>query len=173
MKLIPIRKFLGFDKYISLDTGFEDLSRDLPLHHIDSSILMEHPRSEKGKMCIKYLERCGKEFRAKISMVALGEIMTKALGLENEKMNEFFILLKDLMVASKIGVYVVEYPKVFTIALDDVEEQDGRLGHTDKLIIACAIADTDVPYRLITLDDKMIKSKVTENHRLRIVEPLV
>ena len=51
----------------------------LPLHHIDTSILMEPDTTEDGRACRKYLQRVGQKYRGQLSLPVLGELMLALL----------------------------------------------------------------------------------------------
>ncbi|MBI4170463.1 MAG: hypothetical protein HY514_02125 [Candidatus Aenigmarchaeota archaeon] len=47
----------------------------LPLHHIDTSVLLEPHTTENGRWCKKYLQRIGSKYRGVVSAPVLSELM--------------------------------------------------------------------------------------------------
>lgn len=47
--------------------------KGLPLHHIDTSIILEPEITEDGRHCTKYLQRVGYNYRGVLSTPVLSE----------------------------------------------------------------------------------------------------
>ncbi len=56
----------------------------LPLHHIDTSIILENPKTDDGRYCEKYLQLVGYKYRGVFSLPMLGELFLKIMSLDNE-----------------------------------------------------------------------------------------
>jgi hypothetical protein len=164
------KKRWNFQKAKQFNTGFEELSKNLPLHHIDSDVIMEEPDSELGRQCGRYLDKCGIKFKAKISIPTLGEMCLKALSLESDKMNAFFEYLQSRLTASKVGIFNLDNPEAIIDKLKSVSDFDSRIKNTDKLILACALADGDSPKHLVTFDGNMLGFQM-EGCNLEVTHP--
>ena len=139
----------------------------LPLHHIDTSILLEPISTEDGRICKRYLQKVGYNYRGTVSLHVLGEVTLKIMLLKDmEKRNVAFGLLADVIDARNIGYFT---PRNLKLAYD-VLEVDARLSPTDAAIIACAVEDR--VSNLITIDKKLIHNiSIEKNFRIRISHP--
>lgn len=96
----------------------------LPMHHIDTSVIVESEKTIDGRFCRKYLQRVGYNYHGKFALPVLGELlMTTILFRGNDKRHTFLDIDK---IASRI------------------REIDTRLEPTDINIIACAIENVAI-----------------------------
>lgn len=127
----------------------------LPLHHIDTSIVLEmEEKTEEGRYCKRYLNLLGKKFRGKFSILMLGELMLDILSLEYQDMHTALDLIDDIIEKQKIEFFSVE--SIVEIC-KELEEVDRRQDPIDKLLYACAVKDKAKNF--VTTDKKMLRSK--------------
>ena len=107
----------------------------LPLHHIDTSVLIEPEKTEDGKYCRKYLQLIGYKYKWVLSFPVLSEI----LGVLR--------FIAHLRKYKKVVFYSPK--KVFAIA-EELSSLDRRLQPVDMNIIATAIEHKAA--NLVTLD---------------------
>ena len=154
-----------------LEKTGEKIKRKLeskPLHHIDTSIIVESEKTPDGKICAKYLQKLNYNYNGKLSLPSLGELMIYLLLIKDSNKGHVFLdLLSDLRTVRKIGIYTpINLHEIST----KIKEMDTRIDLTDLDIIACAIEDG--ANNMVTLDKKLIGNKAIENEfRLRIVHP--
>jgi len=161
----------GFKQHTPFDTGFEKLSKELPLHHVDSSIFMQEPTSDSGRNCARYLDKCGDKFRAKVSSIALAEITLKAFGLQHDKMYDYLQFIKTAFITAKIGYYNMINLEKITTKLEKLDLIDKFSRGTDRLIIGSAFADEDRVSHLVTVDRSMLSNKKIAAFGLGITHP--
>lgn len=124
----------------------------LPLHHIDTSVILEPETTEEGRICRRYLKRVGKKYRGVISLPALGEILMDTLSLETIREKYIALDLVDGIIAeSEIAYYT---PKTIGKLLLEIRELDTRIEPTDAEIFACSVEDGAKTF--VTLDPKLI-----------------
>ena len=141
----------------------------LPLHHIDTSVILEPPNTEDGRYCKRYLQRVGYNYKGKISFPSLSEIIISILSLDNyndrqDTMETIFQLVKT----RDIEFYA---PKNIAKILLRIIELDKRIEPTDMEIVSCTIEDkADM---LITLDKKLIgNQKLEKEFNIKISHPM-
>ena len=47
----------------------------LPLHHIDTDVILEPESTEAGRYCTRYVKRIGVMYRGKLAIPVLGELL--------------------------------------------------------------------------------------------------
>lgn len=128
----------------------------LPLHHIDTSVILEKQTTDNGKYCKKYLNVVGYRYRGAISFPVLSELFFKILKLETfDEQWDTFDLIKSLIKEKKILFYS---PKNIAEIDNKIKEIDSRIEPLDGQIVACAAEDEAT---LVTID-----TKLTENSKL-------
>ena len=140
----------------------------LPLHHIDTSILMEPVTTEDGRACRKYLQRVGQKYRGQLSLPVLGELMLALLKpISYNDRHDFIEWLIHTKRVRKIAEFV---PARLAPGIAAVQRIDKRLDPTDCQIVACA---SEAQARvLVTLDRVLLTSrKLQEKLNLRILHP--
>ncbi len=140
----------------------------LPLHHIDTSILLEPVNADDGRYCRRYLQRLGYNYRGKVSFPALSELMIVILELETfNKRYDLLETIVNLIKVRKIGFYS---PLDVGKLLDKIKEVDRRIFPLDREIVACAIEDK--AFALVTLDKNLIKNqKLEQEFKIEILHP--
>ena len=63
---------------------YERWAESLPLHHIDTSVILENPKTINGRFCTKYLQRVGYKYRGVLSLPVLGELFLRIILLKND-----------------------------------------------------------------------------------------
>ena len=140
----------------------------LHLHHIDSSIIIEPEKTIDGKICRKYLQKIGYNYRGKFSSPVLSELFMRLLSIESyEDRDSFLRIIDHLVKKRKVDYYT---PIRIGKLSEDIKEIDSRLEPHDIQIVACAIEDD--AKNLITLDQKLIHNQsIEERYNLRISHP--
>ncbi len=140
----------------------------LPLHHIDTNILLEPGNTENGKFCQKYLQKVGYNFRSKVSLPVLGELILKIINLNSA--TERYVALDAIsgwIFNQKIDFYV---PRNIGEGTSKVKILDSRVKETDAQIYACSVEDNAIT--LVTLDEDLVSNKKLENEfGVRILHP--
>ena len=67
----------------------------MPLHHIDTSVLIEPEKTEDGRYCRKYLQKVGYNYRGKFSSPVFSELFMRLLAIENYDDRDAFLMLVD------------------------------------------------------------------------------
>lgn len=131
----------------------------LPLHHIDTSVILEPEKTENGRACRRYLQKVGYNFRGKISFSILGEIMLNIMSLEDysEQHNALDLFQKFIKVR-EVGLCVQKRTEE---TIRRIREVDARIDRIDAEILACAVEDE--AQVLVTLDTKLIHNSRIEN----------
>ncbi|MBI2076487.1 MAG: type II toxin-antitoxin system VapC family toxin [Candidatus Aenigmarchaeota archaeon] len=140
----------------------------LPLHHIDTSVLIEPEKTEDGRYCRKYLQKIGYNYRGTLSFPVLSELFLKIVGLEVEE--EKLIILRFIAYLRKYKHVTFYSPKKIADILKDLNGLDNRLGPIDTNIIAASIEHK--ARNLVTLDKQLVHHKsVEEKFGLTISHP--
>ena len=123
----------------------------LPMHHIDTSIIIESEKTLDGRFCTKYLQKLDYNYGGKLSLPALGEIMISLLMMKDRN-KQYAILdfISNLRKIRKVGIYT---PKDLSDISRKVKGLDTRIRLTDADIVACAIEDG--ANNLVTLDKNL------------------
>lgn len=139
-----------------------------PVHHTDTSVIMESDKTIDGRACVKYMQKVGYNYYGKFSLPMLGELMMSFFLIkDSEKRHTFLDILTTRKAANKIDIYT---PFDIHEIAKRIREIDMRLEPTDIEIIACAIEDG--ANNLITLDKNLVGNKSIEREfKLRIVHP--
>src|SRR3989344_4358181 len=140
----------------------------LPLQHIDTSVILEDPKSVDGRFCIKYLQKISYNYRGIFSAPVLSELFLSILLLENNvKRYASMDVVTDLISTRKIGFYT---PKnIFDIS-KKIRNLDSRITPIDIEIIACAVEHKAV--NLVTLDSVLIENtSIEKEFNIRIRHP--
>src|SRR3989344_3436472 len=129
--------------------------KGLPLHHIDTSILLEPINTENGRYCRRYLQKVGYNYAGKISFPVLSEIQAIMLSVDDYSLRQDSIeTLYHLIRNRKIRFYAPKFTAPIIIKIRDI---DKRIDPLDREILTCAIEDkADV---FVTLDKKLINNK--------------
>src|SRR3989344_1004441 len=140
----------------------------LPLHHIDTSIILEPEKTQNGRFCKKYLQILGYNYRGRLSLPVMGELFIKINSLEDIQDRQLaFEIITDLIKARKIDFYV---PESIGDLIQKIMNLDTRIKPTDAEILACSIEDN--AKTLVTLDQVLINNKIIEqNFKIRINHP--
>jgi predicted nucleic acid-binding protein len=130
----------------------------LPLHHIDTSILLEPDNTPDGIAAKRYQERLGKLYRGVLSLPVLGELMLTILSLGDlEKRLDFLELLNSRVKVRRMNYYT-------SLGIESLSKEisalDARVHGADKEILACAIEHK--AHALVTLDGKLIRNEALE-----------
>lgn len=140
----------------------------LPLHHLDTSIVLGSLNYEEKTIRNRYIHKLGYNYRGIISFPVLSELFVKFLSLGNvEEEDVFRQFIAHLRVKQQIEFYSA---KRIGKLMEELHDLDSRLEPTDIQIIACAIEDkADV---LVTLDKNLIDHKyIQEKYGLKISHP--
>jgi len=131
--------------------------------HIDSNIILSNPKTKQGLICHRYLNKCGNIYSAKISFIALGEVMHRILfKLKTEDQDELFRLVREVIKERNIQICTMPNDiKILEEAIDLGRDPN------DTLILACAVSDG--AHDLVTTDKKLRDLKKFKN--TRIVHP--
>lgn len=131
----------------------------LPLHHIDTSVILESETTENGQHCRKYLQKVGYNYMGKLSFPVLSELFVIVLKLENYvDKRDLFDTIDTMISARKMIFYS---PEDICRITGKIKEIDTRIEKTDREIIACAIEDKAAV--LVTLDKDLIHNERIEN----------
>lgn len=154
-----------------LEKTMEKLKRRLeskPLHHIDTSVVIEPEKTTDGRFCRKYLQKINYTYRGALSSPVLSELLMSMILLkDSDKVHAFLDFLIDLKNARNIEFYMSR--DIHSIAAR-IKEIDRRLDPTDIVIVACAVENNEV--NLVTLDRKLIGNKaIEEEFGLKIMHP--
>lgn len=98
----------------------------LPLHHIDTSVILETEKTEDGRYCRKYLQLVGYKYRGILSFPVLSEMFSVIISLEdyNER-QKLLEIVYELIRIRKIKFYSAK----------DIEEISLRIKEIDKRIL--------------------------------------
>ena len=140
----------------------------LPLHHIDTSIILEPKETANGLYCRKYLQKIGYNYRGILSFPVLSELFSIVLKIEDyTNMHDSLDMIKELINVRKIEFYS---PKNAYERIRIIKEIDKRIDPLDREILASTIEHQAA--NLITLDEKLINNIVLEKRfRIRISHP--
>lgn len=140
----------------------------LPLHHIDTSVILEEEKTENGFYCKKYLNLVGYKYRGVISFPVLSELMYKILSLTDRSAQ--YDLLDEILsfIKSKqIGIQGVKNTENIVVR---IKETDKAITPNDSLIIASAVAHKSTV--LVTIDARLIRNRSIEKEfKIRIMHP--
>ncbi|MEK6910064.1 MAG: hypothetical protein AABW61_03245 [Candidatus Aenigmatarchaeota archaeon] len=140
----------------------------MPLHHIDTSIILEKPSTPNGRACAAYLNLINQKYRGKFSIPMLGEYMLHAIRIvDYSKRVDLFEIIHSMIQNKRIEVCgIQDSDRIATW----IKEKDDRLTTTDRLILASAIGDSAQTF--VTLDEKLIHNEVLEDaFRISISHP--
>jgi len=139
----------------------------LPLHHIDTSVLLEEVTSEEGFHCKKYLNIVGYKYRGIISFPVLSELFFKILNLLTYgKQLDTFDLINSIIKEKRISFYS---PKDISEIEKRIKEIDITLDSLDRQILACAIENK---VTLVTIDSRLLRNeKIQKEFGIKIKHP--
>lgn len=140
----------------------------LPLHHVDSSIVLEPENTEDGKYCTKYFNLVGYKYRGKFCIPVLGEILL-AISFIKEETKQYDVL--------DVFLKLIKERKIEFVSVENVEEHMAKIKELDKRIepidrfnLACAISDKAKVF--LTLDKKLIHNeKIEKEFGIKIMHP--
>ena len=102
----------------------------LPLHHIDTSVLLEPISTEDGRFCRRYLQKLGYNYRAVVSFPVLSEVM--AIMLEMETFEKRYDLLETIVNLIHVRQIELYSPKDIGSMLEKIKEIDSRILPLDR-----------------------------------------
>lgn len=154
-----------------LEKTAEMLERRLeskPLHHIDTSIIVESEKTIDGRFCRRYIQKLNYNYRGVFSSPVMGELLLTMIRFkEDTKRHTFLDVVSDIIYVRQIEFYT---PINIHDVAARIKEIDTRLDPTDVDIVACAIENK--ADNLVTLDRNLIGNKAIEaEFRLRITHP--
>lgn len=151
-----------------LKKRLEKRLKKLPLHHIDTSIILEPRTTKSGFYCKKYFNLVGYKYRGVFSLPVLGEVLYKILKIkELGKRYDALDLIFTLVRNKNIDFYSVKGTEEI---IEKIKEIDPSITPTDRLILACAIAHKAKV--LVTIDTRLIKNKLIEDRfKIRVEHP--
>lgn len=131
----------------------------LPLHHIDTSVILEPDNTENGRYCRRYMQKVGYNYAGKFSFPVLSELFVTVLQTQNyADKQDLLDVIDKIISARKIGFYSSE--DICNI-MENIKKIDTRIEKMDREITACAIEDkADV---LVTLDKDLLHNRKIEN----------
>ena len=130
----------------------------LPLHHIDTSVIIEKPTTINGRYCVSYLNIVGYKYRGKFSIPMLGECLLNILSISDySKRVDLLEVIYSLMKNKRIELSGVD--DIEKIA-ERIKELDSRIETTDRLILASAIQDG--AHTFVTLDGELVHNEHIE-----------
>lgn len=84
----------------------ERRSNSLPLHHIDTSIIIEMSNSIDGRKCKQYIQKLNYNYRGVFSFPVLSELFLSLLKLNSyDKKEAFLSIIYELKESNKINFY--------------------------------------------------------------------
>ncbi len=140
----------------------------LPLHEIDTSVILEPDYTEDGRYCRRYLNLIGNKYRAVIPFPVMSEFLLAICALKSSK-DRYDLLdgFTDLVSVKKAAFYS---PNDIGELLIKIRDLDSRIKPTDREIVACGIengCDT-----IVTLDGDLIHNqKLEEELNIKIMHP--
>jgi predicted nucleic acid-binding protein len=143
-----------------------------PLHHIDTSLIIELVSGDDDKskdICEKYFHKVGYDYRGCFSLPMIGEFFIKILTEIKEEFDRITALklIHTLEEKRKIKFYV---PSRIGVITDEIIQLDSRIKPIDAMIVACAIEDR--ANTLVTLDGDLIHNKkIEEKYGIKIMHP--
>lgn len=139
-----------------------------PLHHIDTSVILEPEKTENGRFCRRHLHRVGYKYRGNISFPVLSELFLVLVRIKDYRdKHGLFDFIDGTIATRKIGFHS---PKSISGIVERIEELDSRITPVDREIVACAVEEN--ASTLITLDKNLIHNgKIEEEFRIKIMHP--
>jgi len=139
----------------------------LPLHHIDTSIILEEATSKEGFYCKKYLNIVGYKCKGVISFPVLSELFFKILNLKTfDEQWDMFDLINSIIKEKRISFYS---PKDISEIDRKIKEVDITLDSLDRQILACAIENRAT---LVTIDSKLLRNeRIQKEFDIKIRHP--
>ena len=125
----------------------------LPLHHIDTSIFLEPPSTEVGRICQRYIQRLGYNYHGQTPSPVLGELMLAVIQMQGyDERQDLVEWLVDAFRSRNVEFYV---PLHIGARIEEIRKFDKRLQPTDVQIVACAIEAKAV---LVTIDLDLLQA---------------
>ena len=126
----------------------------LPLHYIDSCIILKDPDTEDGIYCKKYLNKVPNYCRVAISNPALGEILTHLLFIKDfENRLQFLRLVHEYIIGKKFHIRTDQNIDEIT---EKIRETFPEIDPNDRFILAYVVEDKRTRI-LVTTDKILIK----------------
>ena len=133
----------------------------LPIHHVDSCILLEDPTTIVGKLCQRYLTRLGKIYHGKLSLTVLGEVMNEISKISNfQQKLDLLDTMNQTMEVRKLEPYSMAFE------FNTDESKLKGLGGADAWILAAAIQDSANTF--VTIDPRILRLRI---HGIKIMHP--
>jgi predicted nucleic acid-binding protein len=127
---------------------------NLPVHHIDTSVIIEPENTDQGRECTKYLHLVGYKYRGRFSIPMLGELLLIINRLDTPR--ERYELL-DLI------LQIINQRKITYFSTERIENNLGKIRNSirsltpvDSLLLACAISDKANFF--VTIDNKLLRN---------------
>ena len=140
----------------------------LPLHHIDTSVLIEPEKTDDGRYCRKYLQKIGYSYRGVLSFPILSELFVKIIGLEDD--DDKLAVLRFISHLRKYKMVGIYSPKSIFGIVEEINTIDKRLEPVDISMVASAIEHRAM--NVVTLDRQLINHKhIEERFGLKIMHP--
>ena len=153
--------------YKKLQRRFERL----PLHHIDTDILIEALKETKlGNQCSDYLNRIGYKYRGVLSLSIIGEffLVTFRDVKEQSIRDSGFEFIDRFIRRKKVGFSSLKYEN-FRI-IDKIKEIDSRIEDTDAVHLANCIQDKGDIF--VTFDEKLVEnSRLGKEFNMKLIHP--
>lgn len=131
----------------------------LPLHHIDTSVILEPDNTEDGRYCRRYLQKVGYNYMGKLSFPVLSELFVTLLKFQNySDKRDLFDTIDTIISVRKIVFYS---PEDICGIVDKIKKIDTRIEKVDGEIVACSIEDK--ASTLVTLDKDLLHNERIEN----------
>ena len=146
----------------------EERLMSLPLHHIDTSVILETRRTENGRYCRRYLQLVGYKYKGIVPFPALSEIFSVALTIEDYNRREDFLeVIYQLFKDAKIDTYVSKNMDRISLQIENI---DSRIRGSDRWILASSIEAN--ASALVTLDKELLEnSKIEHAFGIKIMHP--
>ncbi len=134
----------------------------LPLHHIDTDVIIESIKGTKlGEICSDYLNRVGYKYRGTISLSVLGEFLLVTLR-DEETIEDKELNIRSLnTLIKKRKIQFLSALKSTYQTTVKIMELDTRIEPTDALNYALAVQEN--ANNFVSLDEKMICNTTLEN----------
>ena len=144
------------------------IKTDLPMHHIDTSIVVEPENTDDGRLCKRYLQKVNYNYKGTLSFPVLSELFAILASIED--FNGRYDFLESILATIKSRSIMFYSPKDTSRLLGEIKLAEARIGNADREILACASEDKS--YALVTLDKDMLNNKKLESLlRIKILHP--
>lgn len=143
----------------------------LPLHFIDTSILVEALKDTKlGNQCSSYLNRVGYKYRGALYSSVLGEFLLRVLKdiKDSEERKYMLDFIDKISKKTRCEYSSLKYENFHIV--DRIKELDSRVEDMDAVHLANCIQDKGIVF--VTLDEKLIGNRNLEKEsNMKISHP--